>query len=210
MKTLLTVKVILISYMCLLTSCSSNKSIFRDEALNSFDTFHLKKAIEFEKGAHAKDITRTYLVTIGEGIYPNYEKFVLAKPKTFKRKQEEFEIKTEYYYTLPDSLVRVVLYEWNEPMIRKSKEYSPPIVKSNLSELKKYDKFQSKFDEIIQQLTKVMGEPNESEIGHAKNENTSFRDGLKWKTDKGLHAYLLMFGNNSQSYRQIRLAIYSK
>jgi hypothetical protein len=55
-----------------------------------------------------------------------------------------------------------------------------------------------------------MGEPNESEIGHAKNEDTSFRDGLKWKTDKGLHAYLLIFGNNSPSYRQIRLAIYSK
>ena len=38
----------------------------------------------------------------------------------------------------------------------------------------------------------------------------TFRDDLKFQRVDGLHAYLFMFGNNRNGYRQIRLAIYKE
>lgn len=196
-------------YALIMVSCSSIKSFFSEEVFKDFDNYHLRDAIAFEKRAHSEDITRKYLTGISEGIYPNINKYVLATPQTFKHKQRGFEIETAYYYSLQDSSVRLVLYEWNEPVDRKDRGFSIRPIKSKAQLTKAYEKFQIKFDELRLELTKAMGEPYEIKIEHTNKEDT-FRDDVKWKTKNGLNAYMFMFGNESQSFRQIRIAVYSK
>jgi hypothetical protein len=48
-----------------------------------------------------------------------------------------------------------------------------------------------------------------SNIESAKHKDP-FRDDVMWEAENGLVVYLFMFGNESQHYRQIRLAIYKE
>lgn len=200
--------------MFALVSCSSTRMTISDDVFYNFNNYRINEAVSFEKSVHAKDITPQYLVSIGEDIYPNVKKHKLSTPKTFKRRQGKFEIESEFFYTEPDSLIKVVLYEWNRPTTNTTYQnydqaIKPPIrnIEPNQKQLKD---FQNKFDELKRELDKNIGEPYEIELQQGKIRKTSFRDGFKWKRKDGLHAYLFMLGENSNGFRQIRLAIYSE
>jgi hypothetical protein len=138
-----------------------------------------------------KDISPDHLITIGEGIYPNPKRFNLTTPRTFEKKTGGFRLTTDYYYTSSDSLVRVILYQWDKSRTRDQKK-----------------EFQKQFDKLRQSLTDKLGEPKEIEINQKKFNDETFRDGIKW-TGK-VNAYLFMLGRDKNEYRRIRLAIYSE
>ncbi len=50
--------------------------------------------------------------------------------------------------------------------------------------------------------------PTRKNIEQGKSGDSTFKDDFKWENQHGLNAYLLMFGNNNNGYRQIRLAVY--
>ncbi|QNE38885.1 hypothetical protein F1C16_04595 [Hymenobacter sp. NBH84] len=186
-----------------LTSCMTNRLIFEGEEFKQYDKLNIKTAIQLERKKHSKDITPNYLIEIGEGIYPNKNKYILATPKSYKIKEKpEFKLETEYFYAVNDNLVKVTLYQWNY-LQKKNNDF---FVKENYTN--KFKAFQVKFDDLTSKLIKEFGEPISISIEQGKIEDETFRDDLKFKRADGLNAYLFMFGNNSNGYRQIRLAIY--
>lgn len=198
----------LLRYIVLLTllaftSCVTNRLIFEGKEFNGFDNLGIRTAIQLEKQKHSKDITPDYLIGIGEGIYPNKNKYTLATPKTYEVKERpNFKLETEYFYAVNDSLVKVILYQWDD--LRKKNAYF--FKEENYT--RKFKAFQTKFDNLTSKLIKEFGEPISKNIEQGKIKDETFRDDLKFKRGDGMNAYLFMFGNDNNGYRQIRLAIY--
>lgn len=162
----------------------------------------LKEVIAIEKKMNSKDITPDHFIELGKDIYPNSKHFKLKTPKTFARIEDStFTDWTEYYYTKKKGLVRFVLFEWNETLIRYN-----DFKFENKFDLKA-SKFQAKFDLIENILTNKLGKPKEVNI-ESKREKT-FRDDVKWESANGLKTYLFMLGNDN-GYRQICLALYKE
>lgn len=185
-----------------LTSCATDKRIFQKQRFADFGQLKLMTALKLEKKFSSKDISPHHLIEISEGIYPNKNNCVLATPKTFKIKERpHFKLETDYFYSINDSSVKVILYQWDN----LTKENSSLFEEENLA--KKFKVFQKKFDRLKEKLTKELGQPVEINIKQNKTSVASFKDDVKWGHNGELNAYLFMFGNDS-GYRQIRLAIY--
>ncbi len=186
-----------------LTSCITNKPVFQDQNFNEFEKLRVNTVIKSERKKRSKDITPDHLIGIGEGIYPNKNNFILATPKTYEiRERLRLRRETEYFYSVADSSVKVILYQWD--YLTKSQQ--DRFGKENFS--KKFKTFQNKFDDLVTELIKELGEASEKNVEQSKIIDETFRDDLKWRNKNGLNAYLFMFGNNNNGYRQIRLAIY--
>ena len=196
-------KYIVILTLFALSSCVTNRLIFQDKKFNDFDKLGIKTVIKLERQKHSDDITPDHLIGIGEGIYPNKNNYVLAKPKTYEIKERpNFKLETEYFYSVNDSLVKVILYQWDYLQKNKSDFFEEE------NNIKKFKAFQTKFDNLTSQLGQEFGEPISKNIEQDKIKDDTFRDDYKFKRADGLNAYLFMFGNNNNGYRQIRLAIY--
>jgi hypothetical protein len=196
-------KYIVILTLFALSSCVTNRLIFQDKKFNGFDKLNIKTVIKLERQKHSKDITPDHLIGIGEGIYPNKNNYVLATPKTYEIKERpNFKLETEYFYSVNDSLVKVILYQWDYLQKNKSDFFEEE------NNTKKFKAFQTKFDNLTSQLSQEFGEPISKNIEQNKIKDDTFRDDYKFKRADGLNAYLFMFGNNNNGYRQIRLSIY--
>jgi hypothetical protein len=186
-----------------LASCKANRLKHEENIITLFKELDIKSAIEWENKKDAKDITPDHLIEISEGIYPNNKRFDLATPKTFRSMgSQNLQLQTEYFYDVKDSLVRVILYQWDY-----LKEDDKKFRAQQQERLFKI--FQIKFDSLARQLTKEYGSPFLKKIEQQEMNVDTFRDDLKFKRADGLNAYLFMFGNNENNFRQIRLAIYS-
>jgi len=195
-------KIIAIIILLTLTSCGVDNHIFQKEKFDELQLLKISTVTKLENKAHSRDITPNHLIGIGTGIYPNPKNYILATPKTFKTKElPNFQLETQYFYSANDSLVKVILYQWD---YLEKKEIDFPEAE-NLTN--KFKVFQIKFNRLKDKLTKNLGQPIEINIEQNKTSDSAFRDGIKWKNNSGLKAYLFMFGNNN-GYRQIRLAIY--
>ena len=204
----------------LLIGCSSTNSIkYADNALLS----NIKNAVSLETKLNSIDKTPLHLVGISTGIYPNKSNFILATPRTFVRKEDFFEKEVSYYYSTSDSLVKVILYQWDK---RDEKSFETKNEKEQ-----KFKEFQRKWTTIEKSLRNELGKPTFEEIESTKfpkgvikepklNEDelwdtsktpeTSWTDKLKWENGGETNAYLFMFGDNRTGYRQIRLAVYGE
>lgn len=186
---------IFIGIILFLSACSSNRLIFKADRFSNFNNLTLAEAIKVEKKLKSRDITPSHLIGIGEGIYPNENSFELATPKTYKRLDGKFELEIEYFYTSNDNSVKVILYQWDD---------SP---NSNID--KKHERFIKKFQTLKRQISNKLGQPTFEEI-NSENATSSYRDGIQWIKEGKVNAYLFMFGNKTNNYKQIRLAIYDK
>jgi len=188
----------------LLTSCATNKQLFIKDIFSDLQVLKINRAIAFEKKNKSRNFTPSYFIDIGESIYPNKNNYKLEIAKTFKRKDKpKFELEIDYYYISGDSSVKVVLYQWDKLTTKKANAFEDDKTKSTM-----FNNFQTKFTQLSDSLTKHLGEPIQKNIEQNITTDETFRDDLKWKGQNGLNAYLFMFGNSRNGYRQIRLAIY--
>lgn len=193
--------VISITFLTLLVGCGTSKKVFQNERVFNYENLNLNYALELEKKLKSKDISPSYRVELGEGIYPNKNNYKLEISRNFKRIiKPNFSLEVDYHFT-KDSTIRVIMYEWND-LKRKS-------FKSEKQDLKTKKAFNKKYLELTKMLTEKYGEPNFSEI-NSKNPkgNKTYRDGIKWLNKNGMNAYLFVFGDAKGSYNQIRLSIY--
>ena len=186
------------------TSCVTHKKLFNEDVFSDLQRLKINNAIAFEKKNKSKDITPSYFIDIGESIYPNKNNYKLEIAKTFKRKDKsKFELEIDYYYIIGDSSVKVILYQWDELTTKKGNTFEDDKTKSAM-----FTNFQIKFNQLGDSMTIHLGEPIHKNIEQNNSADKTFRDDIKWKGQNGLNAYLFMFGNNGNGYRQIRLAIY--
>src|ERR1035437_3965123 len=193
--------VILIIFM--ITSCVTDKRIFQKKRFAEVGQVKIQTAIKLERRAWAKDISPDHLIEIGEGLYPNPNKFILVTPKIYKLKERpNFEKEVDYFYTSNDNSVKAILYDWNKSRRTKHRIF---ISESNTPEI--FKAFQVKFDWLKERLSNELGDPIEINITQSPNLIESYKDYIKWKGKTGLNAFLILFGNK-YGYREIRLVIY--
>ena len=199
-------KINIISIFVLLTliGCSTTKNLFQNERIFTFQNLDLKYAIELEEKLNSEDISPDYRIGLGKSIYPNTNNYELEISRNYRRIiKPNFSLEVDYHFT-KDSLVRFVMYEWNE--LKKEIEFSFKSEKENIKTKKVFDK---KFSDLRKELTKEFGEPSFIEIESEKPEQTeTYRNGIKWLNKNGMNCYLFAFGNKEGTYNQIRLAIY--
>lgn len=189
------INIILIGLVLLCASCCTSKLIFKTERFEEFQNLTLSKAVKVENKLKSKDITPSHLIAIGEGIYPNENSFELATPITYKRLDGKFELEVEYFYTNHNESVKVILYQWD--------------TSNNIMTGEKHEQFIKKYESLRKQISKKLGQPTHEEI-NSVNATSSYRDGVKWIIEEKVKAYLFIFGNTTNDYKQIRLAIYDK
>jgi hypothetical protein len=197
---------IAIGLFVLTSSCNSSKFVFDENHFDNITQLTIIEATKYEKRLKSKDVTPNHHTSIGESIYPNERNFDLDTPKSYQRLDgDHFSLGAEYYYNKADSIVKVILYEWNY-------HYSDSPNYQRLTDKqvdKKYKRFDKKFKYLSKRLTKELGSPTSTEI-NSKGAEQNFRDGIKWIGESKPKAYLFMFGNDNNQYRQIRLAIYNE
>jgi len=192
--------------LLILCSCTTIKTGFRNPDLFGFTDLSLREALIIEKNNKAKDVSPDHFIGLGESLYPNINHYRLEIPKSFLRVEKPyFKCQVDYYFTKNDSSVKVILYEWNylsnadffeEKENQKKKE-------------KMYSKFREKFEILSSNIEKEIGKPNRINL-ESKSQPSDFRDDLHWLNAKNRNVYLFMFGNNNQTYRQIRMIIYTE
>lgn len=183
----------LLTLLTILTfsSCSTSKYIFNGDRFQNVGQLTVDEVIKHEMNNKSKNLSPDHLVSLDESIYPNAKNFDLTAPKTFETTTGTFKLTTDYYFTPSDSLVKVILYQWDK-----------------LESADEKKKFQKQFNQLRKLLTNKLGEPKEADIEQKEFNIKTFRDGIKWKGE--VNAYLFMFGNDETEYRQIRLAIYGE
>lgn len=73
--------------------------------LNSIDSIEMaNKGEEFEA---------TFKISVSSNYFPNAAKFNLANPLIYFRKTGIFNTEMNYYYSVPDSIIRLVSYSWD-------------------------------------------------------------------------------------------------
>ncbi|HRN46456.1 MAG TPA: hypothetical protein PKW69_00370 [Niabella sp.] len=187
-----TIQALIIFSFLTLSSCSINQFIFKEERFQNLGQLKVYQVSKYDLNNGFKDVSPEHLISIGQSIYPNSNNYTLVVPKRFLKRVKNFRLTTEYYFTSTDSLIRVILYQWDKVGSKDQKKA-----------------FQNQFNQLAKRLTKKLGKPSNIEIQQKEFNDKTFRDGIKWLDQTNTKAYLFMFGNDRTQYRQIRLAVYN-
>ena len=87
------------------TSAQSLNFHFERPLLTSVDSI--------EKNNGGQIITYVYPVSITDIYFPNATSYNLALPKVYKRESRNFSTEVSYFYSKPDSIVRLIEYSWD-------------------------------------------------------------------------------------------------
>ena len=153
--------------------------------------FEIETLLAHEKSINSKDVSRGYYWSLGEGIYPNKERFSFANPLSFERVEcPFFKNSAEYFFIKTNREVKVVSFSWTT------------LKGPDLQDNQKKDfslKFIEKYDFLTKTITDLLGNPLAAE-----QEKNSGRIDTKWRSASGINAYLFIFKN----YNEIRLYLY--
>jgi len=170
-------------------------SNFTINRLKSDKLFELNELLQFEDSLKTKDVSLGHYWSLGEGIYPNSNNFTFGNPISYRRLEcPYFDGTISFFYTKKEKSVKVVSYGWKE-----FKESDLPISTNSDSE-DKNKAFKVKYDFVLTEISKLLGEPvfNETE--------DSVRRQTKWKSKDNINAYLFNFSG----INEIRLYIYKE
>ncbi|MFC5626942.1 hypothetical protein [Algoriphagus winogradskyi] len=163
--------------------------------LKNDNLFELNKLIQFEDSLKTEDISLGNNWGLGESIYPNNNNFTFGNPISYRRLEcPYFDGTVNYFYTKKEKSVKVVSYGWKE-----FKESDFPISTNSDSE-DKNKAFKEKYDFVLTEISKFLGEPISNETEDSGRRKT------KWKSDDNINAYLFNFSN----INEIRLYIFKE
>lgn len=170
----------------------SNLTINR---LKSDKLLELNELLRLEDSINTEDVSLGHFWSLGEGIYPNNNNFTFGNPISYRRLEcPYFEGTVNFFYTKKEKSVKVVSYEWKD-----FKESDFPISTNSDSEGKN-KAFKEKYDFVLTEISKLLGEPISNETDYSGRRQT------KWKSKNNINAYLFNFSN----INEIRLYIYNE
>lgn len=170
----------------------SNLTINR---LRSDKLFELNELLQFEDSINTEDVSLGHYWSLGEGIYPNSNNFTFGNPISYRRLEcPYFDGTVNFFYTKKEKLVKVVSYGWKE---FKARDFP---VSTNSNSEDKTKTFKEKYDFVLTEISKLLGEP----ISNITEEDG--RRQTKWKSKENINAYLFNFS----SINEIRLYIYKE
>jgi hypothetical protein len=199
--------IIFILIILIFASCKKTEDdyIFEKIRFENLDKLNLNQLINSENEIGSKERNSNNTFGIGNDYYPNDFKYELSNPRVFEINQKELGLETNYFYSKKDSLVKVILYQWNKKYLN-FEGYE----KDTLRELKITEKenYQNKFENLKECLTEKLGKATEIDIEKRKDTSYNYSDNYRW-IKQDLNAYL-SFKVSGESYREIRLVIHKK
>jgi len=157
--------------------------------------FELKELLQLEDSLKTEDVSLGYYWSLGESIYPNSNNFTFDNPISYRRLEcPYFEGTVNFFYTKKEKSIKVVSYDWKE-----FKEIDFPI-STNSNSVDKNKAFKDKYDFVLTEISKLLGEPISNETEDSGRRQT------KWKSKDNINAYLFNFS----SINEIRLYIYEE
>ena len=161
----------------------------------SCNLFELDEFLQLEDSLNTEDVSLDHYWSLGEDIYPNINNYIFGNPISYRRLEcPYFDGTVNFFYTKNENSIKVVSYEWKE-----FKESDFPTFPNSNSDGKN-KAFKEKYDFVLTEISKFLGEPKLNE-----NEESGRRQ-TKWKSKDDINAYLFNFS----SINEIRLFIYKE
>ena len=170
--------------------------IFDEDRFENIENLRLEKAVKTESEVGSKERTYNNTFGIGTSYYPNKNNYILSYPKVYEKKQQYFEVETDYFYTPNDSLMKVIFYEW-----------SPKTDTLRTLKISEVKAFEDKLNNLKSLISKKLGKPSVVEIEKRKDTSYNYTDRYKW-IKNNLSADLNY--DVSGEFKRIRLVIYKK
>ena len=161
-----------ISILNFLISYSQEKNFLLNRPL-------LSAVDSIEKVYKGEEFKPTFTISVSKDYFPNADKFDLATPLIFFRQGNTFSTEMNYYFSLPDSTIRLISYSWD-------------------GNLKLYDELNALFETNADYFSEYFGHS-----GEIKNEthDTWAQKSLTWENDI-VHVYQFMVsGKNTNRVR---------
>ncbi len=178
-----------------------------------FEQIHFSNISNCENGLNSEEQCVSYKVSVASDYFPNASSFNLAQPNIFDRpKQGSFiPCRVNYYYTEEDSIVRLISYTRDtKNSTTNFKDLMEPI--HNQSE--KLDKYNSEFDQLVNDLRKELGEPvegtGEMNIKREPGYSDWYERKYVWKKEETTVELFMLWsenGGNLSTYK-IRTKVY--
>ncbi|MGF1636515.1 MAG: hypothetical protein ACFCUU_05535 [Cyclobacteriaceae bacterium] len=176
-----------------------------------FDQKKVKEITTIEKSFKSRK-RETRKVTVSDDFFPGAIKYELEFPITFDRKDNQFNpfSVVQYYYTANDSLVRLIVYDWDKTQIINN---FADLQKELKNESKRLNEYNAKYDELLKNITDKLGRPISGD-GKAKEikdgQSTYYERNSKWKSDYCTVELNMIFttDNRAMGTFRIRTKIY--
>lgn len=154
----------------------------------------------------------TSKVTISDDFFPGATKYDLEFPITFDRKDNQFSPYSvvQYYYTANDSLVRLIVYDWDKTQIINN---FFDLQKELKNESKRLNEYNAKYDELLKNITDKLGRPisGDGKVKEIKEGQSSYIERKsKWTSDNCTVELNMIFttDNRTMGTFRIRAKIY--
>ncbi len=171
------------------------------ERIDFSKTVTLEQVIKEEKALGRTVKPSPVNVSLGYEYYPNIKRYDLQNPMVAEDEPTEGLASTTEYFYSPDSIVRVFLTTWYEPL-----DFSKPPQKTTPEDLIANKLlFQDKITEMQNVLIEQLGQPYVN-AAHKPFDGTSELVEYKWKG--AFNADLSVFFSNKNGYSRLRLLVY--
>lgn len=154
---------------------------------------------------------KTQKVYLSSAIYPYADKYEVEFPISYLRLGDTLisSCMVEYYYTKPDSKIRLVMYEWDETQKTDFLTIQSEIMKTERLRFKEYNE---KYDQLLNIISNKMGTPfSDSKLKSIVTGNSAYNErNTKWKKETITVEQNLIFttSDNELGTYRIRVAIY--
>jgi hypothetical protein len=96
----------------------------------------VKSVDSIEQANKGEKFEASFKISVAADYFPNADKFNLDNPLIFFRKSGSFTTEMNYYYSVPDSIIRLVSYSWDGN--QKSSGELKTLYESNANYFSKY------------------------------------------------------------------------
>jgi hypothetical protein len=171
-----------------------------------FDQKKVKDITTIEESFKSRK-RETRKVTVSDDFFPGATKYDLEFPITFDRKDDEFNpfSVVQYYYTGNDSLVRLIVYDWDKTQIITS---FLDLQKELKNESKRLNEYNVKYDELLKNITEKLGRPisGDGKIKEIKDGQSSYIERKsKWTRDNCTVELNMIFTTDNRTIGTFRI-----
>ena len=105
----------------------------------NFEKITVQSIEKLQQNENAQKVTYDYPIGVSQDYFPNRRNYSLAQPIIFTKKDKTFQRETSYYFSKPDSVVRLIEYQWDGTDSTTEEEFYQ-IIEQNKSHISKHFK----------------------------------------------------------------------
>lgn len=195
---------LLILYLTLAQTLVFGQDYFLFDQTKVGDTEKIERSFKSKK-------LGTRRIFVSEQFFPYADKYVVGFPIAYQRTGDSLinNYSVEYFFTASDSMIRLIVYDWDETRTTNQLEERKKIMKIERQRLKEYN---NKYDQLLENISKNLGTPTTNEnLKETITDNSAYKERTtKWKNGTITVEQSLIFttSDNELGTFRIRVKIY--